>query len=271
MAYNLTRKNIAKFIENNDTKRILEIYAECTSIEDANKIKTFIEADGYELSHEQMVSLASSEIANKIRERDRDSLEKAFVPMKEKNTKNNDYYTDEEKKFNKISRREIRFFKSNYKDKVSSESYTILKQIYNTNKDKYYLGLYDIQYVVDHVLENGIIFGHKADFQRHIRVIHNFDLMMNQISSCNDQRQSYGSLIIKIPKEAIDNNSIPIYYNRNDTIYLNPKYIVCYVPVKNKKILTVEINNSMNDVESNIYNRESLENEKIKVDYGRTL
>ena len=47
MAYNLTRKNIESFIENNDTRRILEIYSESTSKEKADVMDKFIKADGY--------------------------------------------------------------------------------------------------------------------------------------------------------------------------------------------------------------------------------
>ena len=115
MAYNLTRKNIKSFIENNDTRRILEIYSESTSKEKAEVMDKFIKADGYRLDHEQMVNLASSDIANAIRELDRDSLEKSFKPMKEESNS--------------------RFLKSGYKDKLSSQTFTTLKQIYNTNKD----------------------------------------------------------------------------------------------------------------------------------------
>ena len=250
MAYNLTRKNIESFIENNDTRRILEIYSESTSKEKADVMDKFIKADGYRLDHEQMVKLASSDIANAIRELDRDSLEKSFKPMKEESNS--------------------RFLKSGYKDKLSTQTFTTLKQIYNTNKDDCYLGLCNIQYVVDYYLENGIMFGKKAEFQKQVKIVNGFDVMINQISSCDVGRQSYGSLIIKVPKDAIDKKNMPIYYLKEGFIYLNPEYVICYVPVKNGKLLDVEINRSMNEVESTIYEGDSLDLDR-EVIHRRTL
>ena len=262
MVLNVNRKELERLLENNEISRFLEIYSFCSTPEELNIMKLFLSNDGYGLSRKDLIRLATIDAVSKIRENDRKELEKQFVPIK-KNTNKNDYYTKEETKYFKYNKREIKRFRSTFKDYIGSETYRILKQIYNTKKDECYLGIYDIQYNVDTILEEGIVFGTTAVFEKRIKTIHNYDYLINQISNCNEEKQSYGSVIIKVPKEAIDKKSIPIYYEKDNLIFLNPEYIICYVPVKNKKLLTVEFNDSFNTVISTIYEGEFLGKENV--------
>lgn len=260
MVFKYSKKDLGKLFDNKEFSKLLEIYSSCASKEETIILKNFIEKYSSGLTYEEIKNMVTTEVITKVREHNRNEEYNSFEPMKKKVTNNTDYLTSEENTFKKSIRKEIKNYISVNSSNISESTYITLKQIYNTSKDSTYLGLYDIQYEVDSYLENGINFIKNADFNKKVKIVNNFDLMINKISNCNEESQSYGTLIIKIPKSALSSRSVPIYYINDDGhIFLNPKYIVCYVPVKNKKILTVEINNSMKEIESTVFEGERIQ------------
>lgn len=261
MVFKVTRKDLEKLYNNNEISKILKIYSACASEEEVKILKEFINRDNSDFTDKDLSRFITTIVIKKVRNHNREEEFNSFIPMEKKLDYKTDYLTSDESKYIKSSKNDIKYFVNHYKNNVNSETYIILKQIYNTKKDECYLGLYNIQYDVDLLLEEGIPFGIRGNFTNRIKIINNFDLLLNSISSCDDERQSYGSLIIKIPKKSITSKSEPIYYDNEGTLYLNPKYVVCFVPVKERKLLSVEINQSYNDVESTVYEGEVLEKE----------
>ena len=76
----------------------------------------------------------------------------------------------------------------------------------------------------------------------------------------------YVKTIIKIPKQALNEKNVPIYYIKDDSLYLDPRFVVAYAPVKNKKVLPVELNEQMNNVTPTICENQSV---KLKGERNR--
>lgn len=251
MVFKISRKELEKLYKNNEISKIIEIYSACSTTTETERLKAFVKRNHDDFTEEQLCRFITTIVIDNVRKHNREEEYKKFVPMVKKMS-NTDTLTSAESTFNRHHKRDIKTFINDSKNNVSKDDYIILRQIYNTEKEKCYLGLYNIRYNVDQLLEEGIPIGYKAELKKRIVLIDNFDYMLHRIISCNDEKQSNGSLLIKIPKESINNRSIPIYYEHDNSIYLDPKYIICYVPVMERKILSVEINDSNNNVESNI-------------------
>lgn len=256
MLLDFTKKDIELLFDKKEYSKLIEIYSICSSEEETTSLNNFLNSNNTDMTNEEKKRLVSQQIINHVRDYNRQEQYKEFTPIQKRET-NDIYQSQDESSLSKILNYEIRNYIKDYKDKISKDTFITLRQIYNTNKDICYAGLYNIRYDVDNILENGINFGKDAILKKEVKIVKNFDLMIHNITKCSDDSQSNGVLIVKIPKNALDKKSIPIYYEKDNRIYLNPMYIVCYVPVENKKILSVEINRSMNEVESTIYEGES--------------
>lgn len=233
MVFNVTRKDLEKMYDNNEVSRILEIYSLCTNKRNVKVIKDFLDRDN-SMSTEDIKRLLTTEIIIRIREHNRKELKNNFIPMKKSN-----------------------LLKEN--NCINRESCITLNQIYNTKKDEYVLGVHDVQYFMDYILEDGIPYGKNAELEDKVTIINDFEELIQRISTCDDEVKSNGCIIVKVPKSALIEQEEPIYYIYKNNLYLNPKYVVCYVLVEDKKILSVEINNSYNEIESTIYEGESLD------------
>ena len=163
------------------------------------------------------------------------------------------HLTEEEKKYIKLFKRSINKFKKAWEGNVDKETYDALKQIYEIDKDEYYIGIHRTSSPLEDTFENGIRC-RDNDLETHVQKMDNFDFMLSQISSCENYKLSDGCFIIKIPKKAVDEKSTPIFYENNGGLYLDPKYIVGYVPVRRRKLAFLELNYRFNDVNSTIYN-----------------
>ena len=82
--------------------------------------------------------------------------------------------------------------------------------------------------------------------------------MLEQIEHANEYNGSTAVLILKIPKKDIDCNyetmeeRDPIYYQKDGTLFLDPKYIVGFVPNNGGEISDF-IFNDVIDKNVNIY------------------
>lgn len=166
------------------------------------------------------------------------------------------HLTKEEKKHLKLFSSEEKIYKKQIKGKVSKDAYETLKSIYEYDKDNSYTLIHRTGFEVDPIFESGIRFGSSTDLYDMCQRMDNFNFMLSEISLCNDYKYSSGCFIVKIPKKAINEKSEPIFYNKDENIYLNPKYVVAYAPVRGKMILSVELNDEFNIVQSEYYNEE---------------
>ena len=167
--------------------------------------------------------------------------------------------TEEEKdyleRFKKKNTRSIKHINN----KISQNAYRDLLDLYENEKENYYIGIHRTSSEMDPIFEEGILFGGTADFSNHIQKMHNYIEMLTAISDCEYYKNSYGAFVVKIPKKALDEGNYPIYYNKDNKIYLNPKYIACFVPVKNKKVLTPILNDHNTDIISDVCENDYIE------------
>ena len=253
------KKSLDKLYDNKEFDKLLELYKECSSEEDSNALRLFFYRKNDDLSETAKKNLFINIVLKAIRKYNLQKGLEEFKASKIKNSRKTDALTSEENEFIKMFKKQLIDYTLSYKDKISKETYVILKQIYNTNKDYFYTSIFNVNMLVDLYFEDGICFGNSAFFNDNIKVINNFDYMLKYISCMEDEVSTKGCLLIKVPKNAINRKSEPIYYIEDNSIYLNPKYIICYIPVVDKKILGIEFNDEAREVVSTIYEGESID------------
>ena len=163
--------------------------------------------------------------------------------------------TENEKQYIKLFGGSIKKHRKIWEGNIEEETYNNLKQLYEIDKENYYIGIHRTANEVEDILENGIICRNN-ELSTHVQRMDNFDFMLREIKLCSEYKGSKGCFIVKIPKEYVDNGTMPIYYQDGEKIRLNPKYVVGYVPVEKGKILYLELNDQLNIVSSTIKNDE---------------
>lgn len=165
-------------------------------------------------------------------------LKKAEVPYLQK--ERNNIYKRQNKKY------DIKFGK-------------IMEQIYSFEHEKYYVGIHRTCNDVNKIMKEGIAMKKNlTDINNHVQIIKNFPFMLEQIEHANEYKGSTAVLILKIPKKDIDCNyetmeeRDPIYYQKDGTLFLDPKYIVGFVPNNGGEISDF-IFNDVIDKNVNIY------------------
>lgn len=155
MVVNITKKDLEKLYNNNEYDKIFEIYSKYASEEDVLNLRNVLEKNVNNLSEEDLKRFICATINDKAREHNRKEQIKNFEPMVKKRT-NNNYLIKDENKYIRLFKKEIRQIVKDYKKNIGEESYRVLRQIYNTDKENCYLGLFNIRYSVDNYLEEGI-------------------------------------------------------------------------------------------------------------------
>lgn len=132
--------------------------------------------------------------------------------------------------------------------KLSDDVKAYLEELTNEEKNsEYVLGIHRIGPSEDHlenILNDGILVqGHMMGAAKGNPSLDNTvgyypsnKTIISQVGFAYAYKNSKGSVVVKIPKEDIIANNI--YVNDNESMYLNPKYIVGYFPVEEDK--TVE-------------------------------
>lgn len=133
-----------------------------------------------------------------------------------------------------------------------------LQALYDYENEEYAIGIHRTSADFDEILEKGIKFRCDIEIDSHVQMFENFPFMLHQIKHCEGYKFSRGCIIVKVPKKSIKGNikeAEPIYYKGEDgEFYLRPEYIAAFVPVKNKKIGDVLMNEYSHD---NLYNEET--------------
>ena len=256
MRINLNKRDIEKLFDNNCYNELINIYKSCVSNVDLVDGLTNMFYNPSE-NRESIIFM----ICDVVRNHNYYENYKIFVPCGD--YKKIDDMTDDEKNYMKFAKRmkiDIEDFKKNYYGNINKESLDALYQLYEIDKNNYYIGIHRTNYYVDYIFQEGINVGSIADLNDTVQRMDNFDLMLSEISSCESYKHSNGCFIVKVPKDAINNKSEPLYYLKNECIYLNPQYVVGHADVMNRKIINVELNEQMDIVNSNIFEGEYIGN-----------
>ena len=249
MKLNINKKDIEQLLENKKYDELIKILN--IVVGDEETIKTIL---GFIGKYDDYLVKT---VCEQIRSYNIDQSLDNFIPYKPKNKFINRFVkgnlTKEEKNYIKNFKKSIKNFRNAWEGNVDEETYEALRQLYEIDKDEYYIGIHRSAIPVDETFENGIRCRFN-DISDHVQRMDNFDFMLSQISACESYKFSTGCFIIKVPKSAVDEASTPIFYEKNGDKYLDPKYVVGYVPVQNKKLAFFEFNDQIKEVNADIYN-----------------
>ena len=254
MKLKINKKDVEKLFYERDFKTIEDLLKLAYPVSVSKGIiDFFINSEGTR-SVEYLKEYVVGSVMKGIRSYNESEDVKYFEPYIEKRTffkkKMSTTLTPEEETYIKVFPHDEKEFKKDLKGKVSKEAYTALKRIYEEDKENTYTLIHRTAAEVDPIFVNGIKFGSSTFLYEMCQRVDNFQFMLGAISLCGNYKSSLGCFIIKIPKTAITEKNVPIYYKKDDSVYLNPKYVVAYAPVVAKKILPIEINTEANNVES---------------------
>lgn len=261
MKISTQKKEIEKLYDSKSFHELFKLFAICSSKEHADRFKNLLSNSKIDLSKEQTKRYVVNEIIKTIRMHNIDEDYKNFKPHVEKKSffkQKQKFQTKEEMLYSKLFKSNIKMSKNNWQGKISEEAYQSLKQLYELDKDDYYIGIHRTNFFVDDIFEEGLRFGSDTNINELVQRMDNFDVMLDEISKCEGYKNSYGCFIIKVPRKDVVDKDEPIYYMKDDTLYLNPKYVVAYAPVKNKKVLPIEMNEQMDIVSSTVYEGENV-------------
>ena len=172
--------------------------------------------------------------------------------------KNNNFYTIPKKykkaeiKMLQKDRNEIYNEMNNSIDKIIGET---LQSLYDYKNDEYLIGIHRTNSNMNDFFSKGIVV-RSPEFDSHVQVFKNFPFFLREIKYCESYKMSTGCFIVKVLKRDVRNEcknkeTKPIYYIDGDgLIRLRPEFIVAYVPVENRKLKEIILNNQNH----NIYN-----------------
>lgn len=194
-------------------------------------------------------------------EKEKINSEKNFITLLKRQGKSMKYNIPKEYKKAEISylQKERNNIYKRQNKKYDIEFGKIMEQIYTFEQEKYYVGIHRTCNDVKKIMNEGIAMkNNSTDIHDHVQIIKNFPFMLEQIEHANEYKGSTSVLILKIPKKDIDchyetiEKRDPIYYKKNDKFFLNPKYIVGFVP-NNGGEINEFIFNEIIDKNVNIY------------------
>lgn len=143
----------------------------------------------------------------------------------------------------------------------------LMEQIYTFEQEEYYVGIHRTCNDVNKIMKEGIAMkSNSTDIYNHVQIVKNFPFLLEQIEHSIEYKSSAFTLILKIPKKDIDPKfetnleREPIYYEKENQIYLNPKYIVGVAP-RNSGELNEFIFNEL--IDKNIKNYPTYYDENI--------
>ena len=258
MRISLARKDVEKLFDEKKYDEIKKLLILSYTERGASAIINFFDNNISDSSYSfiDMKNYIVGELMNGIRNHNKDDDLENFVPFLQKRKaikKDFSYYlTGEEKNYLNKFKKSIILCKKRYNGNITLDVFNTLKKIYEYDKEYLYTGIHRTNYYVDEIFKNGIKYEQSPSLGTHVQIEHSFDEMLFNISSCENYKNSTGCFIIKVPKKAINEKNEPIYYQDDNGIYLNPKYIVMFVPVSKKKILTPELNEEFSNIQSNI-------------------
>lgn len=264
MRISLTKKEVEKLFDEKKYDELKELLMFSFSMDGAQAIINFFDANINKNTYSmaEMKNYMVNQVVTGIRNHNNEDDLKNFYPYIQKRKifmkKISEKLTKEEEIHLKRFKKSIHLCRKKYNGNITQKTYNLLKRIYDYDKDTFYTGIHSTGSDIDEIFENGLCFDQIADFQNHVLIEHNFDEMLYNISSSEGYKQSRGCFIVKVPKRAINEKDEPIFYKNNDKIYLNPKYIVMFVPVVKKKILTPELNEEMSLVNSTLCEGDTL-------------
>ncbi|MBR3117383.1 MAG: hypothetical protein IKF36_05905 [Bacilli bacterium] len=262
MRVNISKKDLETLFDEGRFDDIRKLVNYCYSLSASSTIVEFLKDNNGRRSTEELKEHVIKSTMKAIRSHNALFDQENFVPFYEKRSffkkKLEAPLTYEESRYLKLFPSEEKSIKKETKGKINKESYDALKRIYEFDKDNYYTYIHRTAGEVDPIEENGIRFGSSTSIDDMCQRMDNFYFMLREISNCNNYKFSSGCFIIKIPKTAITENSEPIFYNKDEDIYLNPKYVVAYATVRGTNIVSVELNEDFNIVQSKYYNEENV-------------
>lgn len=260
MRVNVSKKDLEVLFDEGRYDEIKKLVNYCYSSSAANSVVEFLKDNTERRSSEDLKKHVIVATMKAIRSYNAIYDQQNFVPYHEKRSffkkKVSGNLTYEESRYLKLFPSDEKILKKESKDKINKESYDALKRIYEFDKDNYYTYIHRTASEVDPVEENGIRYGSSTSIDDMCQRMDNFYFMLREIAFCNNYKYSSGCFIVKIPKTAIIEKSEPIFYDNDGVIYLNPKYVVAYATVRGSNIVSVELNEEYNIVESNYYNEE---------------
>ena len=195
--------------------------------------------------------------------------EKKFLALLKKQEKTMKYYIPKE--YKKAETPDLQKDRNNiYKrqnKKYDIEFGKLMEQIYTFEQEDYYVGIHRTCTDVNKIMKEGIAMKlNSTDIHDHVQIIKNFPFLLEQIEHSIEYKSSAFTLILKIPKKDIDPKfetnleREPIYYEKENQIYLNPKYIVGVAP-RNSGELNEFIFNEL--IDKNIKNYPTYYDENI--------
>lgn len=148
------------------------------------------------------------------------------------------------------SRNEMYDEMDNYIDEVTGIT---LQELYDFKSDEYIIGIHRTASTPEEVLRKGIVM-RGNDFTMHVQPFRNYPFLLREIKYCESYKLSNGCFIVKIPKKDVyakDMNKYtePIYYiDEEGNLRLRPEFVVAYVPVCDKKIGQIILNDYPRDI-----------------------
>ena len=258
MKLSIKKKDIEKLYEKRDFHELFRLYALCSSNKQAERFKKLLSNEKIDLNQEQTKKYVVSEMLKALREYNLNEQYNSFKPYDlKKSIIKKEELTKEELLFNKMYKNEIKDASNNIKGYICEKAFLNLEKAYELEKEMCYTGIIYSRSLVEDAFMDGIRFESTNILERFNR-FDNLYMMIDEISKSPICNKNNGCYIIKIPKDYIVEKREPIYYIKNNTLYLNPIFILMHVKVKNKRIVDTEINNDSNRVLSNIYENQEL-------------
>lgn len=264
MKINTKRRDIERLYEKRDFHEIFRLYALCSSNKQAERFKKLLSNDKIDLNQEQTKKYVVSEVLKTVREYNLNDDYNSFEAYKNISIKKEKELTKEELLFNKMYKNEIKEAINSIKGYINEKAYINLEKAYDLGKDICYTGIIYSKSSVDDAFTQGIRFDTTNILERFNR-FDNYIIMLNEISKSSSCNQNNGCYLIKIPKDYIVEKREPIYYIKNNLLYLNPMFILMHVKVKNKRILDTEINNEKNTIKSTVFEKEEINLKSNKI------